>query len=366
MLAVTTSSRSTVSARLRALRAELIRSRLDALIVTHLPHVRYLSGFSGSSGVCVITKAGQSFLSDGRYRVQAKDEVQGFRIVITQGRLFDVASKRSLLPKRGKVGFASQHLTVAEFRRLKTLFPHTRFVSADGMVDRLTAVKNHDEISLIKQAVKITDEVFGKILNILKPGITELDVAAEIGYLHRTLGAEADAFEPIVASGTRGALPHARASQKKIKNRELVTVDMGCRFRGYHSDLTRTVVVGKPSSRARKVYQVVLDAQRLALDAAGSGLSGRALDAVARTYIRKKGFGRYFTHSLGHGLGLEVHEKPRLSELSSDRLVAGNVVTIEPGIYIPGFGGVRIEDDVVIREGYAEVLTQAPKELIIL
>lgn len=366
MLAVTTSSRSTVSARLRALRAELIRSRLDALIVTHLPHVRYLSGFSGSSGICIITKTGQSFLSDGRYRVQAKEEVQGFRIIITQAKLYDAAAERALLPKKGKVGFAAQHLTVAEFRHLKKLFPQARFVSADGIVDRLTAVKHHDEISLIKQAVKITDEVFSKILNIIKPGVTELDVAAEIGYLHRTLGAEADAFEPIVASGTRGALPHARASQKKIQRGELVTIDMGCRFRGYHSDLTRTVAVGKPGSRARKVYQVVLDAQRLALDAAGSGLSCRALDAIARTYIKKKGFGKYFTHSLGHGLGLEVHELPRLSKLSSDRLSVGNVVTIEPGIYIPGFGGVRIEDDVVIHEGYAEVLNKAPKELIIL
>jgi Xaa-Pro aminopeptidase len=363
---VTTSSSSTISARLRALRAELIRSRLDALIVTHLPHVRYLSGFSGSNALCVITKTDQSFLSDGRYRVQAKDEVRGFRIVIAQGRLFDVAAERALLPKKGRVGFASQHLTVAELRHLKKLFRHARFVPADGIVDRLAAVKRQDEIGLITQAVKITDEVFGKILKILKPGVTELDVAAEIGYLHRTLGAEADAFEPIVASGKRGALPHARASQKKIKNGELVTIDMGCRFRGYHSDLTRTVAVGKPSSRARKIYQIVLDAQRLALDAAGSGMSGRALDAVARTYIKKKGFGKYFSHSLGHGLGLRVHELPRLSKLSVDRLVAGNVVTIEPGIYIPGFGGVRIEDDVVIREGYAVVLNKAPKELIIL
>lgn len=363
---MTTSSSSSISARLRALRAELIRARLDALIVTHLPHVRYLSGFSGSNGICIITATAQSFLSDGRYRVQAKEEVRGFRIVITQAKLYEAAAEQALLPKKGKVGFAAQHLSVAELRQLKKLFPHIRFVPADGIVERLAAVKNDDEIGLIRRAVKITDEVFGKILKILKPGLTELDVAAEIGYLHRTLGAEADAFEPIVASGTRGALPHARASQKKMKKGELVTVDMGCRFQGYHSDLTRTVAVGKPSSRARKIYQIVLDAQRFALDAAGSGMSGRALDAVARSYITKRGFGKYFSHSLGHGLGLEVHELPRLSKLSSDRLSVGNVVTIEPGIYIPSFGGVRIEDDVVIRDGYAEVLNTAPKELIVL
>lgn len=360
------SSSSSVSARLHALRAELIHSRLDALIVTFLPHVRYLTGFSGSNGICIVTKRQQSFLSDGRYRLQAKDEVQAFRIVITQGKFFDVAVEQNLLPKKGRIGFSPQYLTVAELRNLKKLLPRARFTQANGIVERLAAVKDDNELDYIKQAAAITDKVFERLLKILKPGMAELDVAAEIGYLHRTLGAEADAFEPIVASGTRGALPHARASHKKIKNGEMVTIDMGCRFQGYHSDLTRTVAVGRPGSRARNIYQIVLDAQRLAVEAAGSGISARALDAVARTFIKKKGYGRYFSHSLGHGLGLQVHELPRLSELSTDRLVAGNVVTIEPGIYIPGFGGVRIEDDVVIREGYAEVLNRSPKELIVL
>jgi Xaa-Pro aminopeptidase len=316
--------------------------------------------------MCIVTTTTQCFLSDGRYRVQAKEEVKGFRTIITQAKLYEAAAERALLPRKGRVGFSSEHLTVAELRHLKNLFPRTQFIPADGLVERLAAVKTEDEISCIRQAVRMTDQVFSEILKILKPGMAELDVAAEIGYLHRTLGAEADAFEPIVASGTRGALPHARASQKKIQKGELVTIDMGCRFQGYHSDLTRTVAVGKPSPRARTIHQIVLDAQRLAIEAAGSGISGRALDAVARTAIAKKGFGRFFSHSLGHGLGLEVHELPRISKLSADRLTAGNVVTIEPGIYIPGFGGVRIEDDVVIRDGTAEVLNHAPKELIIL
>ncbi len=298
--------------------------------------------------------------------MQAQEEVKGFRTIITQAKLYEAAAERALLPRKGRVGFSAEHLTVAELRHLKNLFPRTQFIPADGLVERLAAVKTEDEISCIRQAVRMTDQVFSEILKILKPGVAELDVAAEIGYLHRTLGAEADAFEPIVASGTRGALPHARASQKKIQKGELVTIDMGCRFQGYHSDLTRTVAVGKPSPRARTIHQIVLDAQRLAIEAAGSGISGRALDAVARTAIAKKGFGRFFNHSLGHGLGLEVHELPRISKLSADHLTAGNVVTIEPGIYIPGFGGVRIEDDVVIRDGTAEVLNHAPKELIIL
>lgn len=352
--------------RLDALRQKLINSRLDALLLTFLPHVRYLTGFSGSNGICIITNNHQTFLSDGRYRLQAGEEVHGYRIVIASGSLFEAAVKKRLFPKRGKVGFEEQHVTVAELRNLKKLLPHVRFIPTSGLVEELSSVKDRNEIELIQKAVAITDTVFQKLLCIIEPGITELDLAAEITYLHRKHGAEADAFEPIVASGTRGALPHARATEKKIKKGEMVTIDMGGRCKGYHSDLTRTIAVGRPSSRAREIYGVVADAQRLALEAAGSCISGRALDAIARTYIKKKGYGKYFSHSLGHGLGLQVHERPRLSALSNDLLASGNVVTIEPGIYVPGVGGVRIEDDVVIREGFCEVLNKAPKELIVL
>jgi Xaa-Pro aminopeptidase len=352
--------------RLSALRAELTRARLDVLLVTHLPSIRYFTGFSGSNALCIFSKKSQAFLSDGRYRLQAREEVRGFRIVISTGKLLDIAVQHRLLPSRGRIGISQTQLTVGEFKNLKKLLPKARFVPADGLVDRLTAVKDEHEIETIRRAVDITDRVFRKLLHLLKPGLRELDVAAEISYLHRTLGAEADAFEPIVASGERGALPHARASSKKLARGELVTIDMGCRLNGYHSDLTRTVALGRPRARARAMYQTVLDAQRLAIDAAASGISGRALDAIARIYIRRKGFGKYFNHSLGHGLGLQVHELPRLSQLSSDTLVEGNVVTIEPGIYIPRLGGVRIEDDVVIRARHSEVLTKSPKELIVL
>lgn len=354
-----------VHVRLRALRSQFVQARLDALLVTFPPHVRYLTGFSGSNGLCLITKTGQTFVSDGRYRVQAREEVQGFRILFATGSLLEVIARRHLLPPKASVGYDEQHATVAELKNLKKLFPRAHFVAASGMVDRLAAVKDEGELGLIRHAVKITDAVFMKVVEMLKPGMSELDIAAEISYLHRSHGAEGDAFEPIVASGTRGAMPHARASRKKIKMGELVTIDMGCRYGGYHSDLTRTLAVGKPNARARNMYQVVADAQRLALDAAASGIGGRTLDAIARSFIKKKGYGKYFSHSLGHGLGLQVHELPRLSQLSTDTLAAGNVVTVEPGVYIPGFGGVRIEDDVVIRERSAEVLNTAPKELIV-
>jgi Xaa-Pro aminopeptidase len=354
------------SQRLDALRHKLSTTRLDALIVTHLPHVRYLTGFSGSNGISIVTHPRHTFLSDGRYRQQAREEVRGARVIITSGSLFEAAVQKGVLPKRGRVGYESQHLTVAELKNLKKLLPKTKLVATSGLVEGLTAVKDNAEIELIKKAVAITDRVFDKLLKILEPGVSELEIAAEITYLHRSEGAEADAFDPIVASGARGALPHARATAKKVKRGELVTIDMGCRFNGYHSDLTRTIAVGKPSSRVRAIYQVVADAQRMAIEAAGSGISSKALDGVARSHIKKKGYGKFFNHSLGHGLGLEIHEEPRLSSRSSDTLIVGNVVTIEPGIYIPGVCGVRIEDDVVIRNGYCEVLNKAPKEFIVL
>ncbi|HLA69090.1 MAG TPA: M24 family metallopeptidase, partial [Bacteroidota bacterium] len=238
--------------------------------------------------------------------------------------------------------------------------------SADSIVDASVSVKDESEIDLIRKAVSLTEKVFLEVLNIIREGVSELDLAAEIGYLHRKYGAEADAFEPIVASGERGALPHARASAKKIRNRELVTIDLGCRYRGYHSDLTRTVALGRINPERRRLYTVVRDAQQLALDAARDGMTGKELDGVARRHIKSRNLGRFFTHSLGHGLGMQVHENPRISSQSNDILAPGNVITIEPGVYVPGVGGVRIEDDVVIRNRGHELLTTIPKELITL
>lgn len=351
--------------RLEELRQSFSAVRIHALLVTHLPHVRYLTGFSGSSGICLVTKNKCYFLSDGRYREQARKEVNRASVIIAKGTLFSEISNRKLLNGVGRVGVESHYLSVSSLETLKNLFSRTKFVSTQSLMEKITAVKDASEIEFIKKAVAITDRVFKKILNILKAGVSEQDIAAEISYLHKKFGAEADAFEPIVASGTRGALPHARPSAKKIRNGELVTLDFGCRYHGYHSDLTRTVAVGKPSSKARKIYQVVLDAQQHALDAVASNMKAQALDAVARSYIKKKGFGKYFIHSLGHGLGLEIHEIPRISALSKDILCEGNVITIEPGIYIPRFGGVRIEDDVVIRKSSCEVLNKSTKELIV-
>jgi Xaa-Pro aminopeptidase len=352
--------------RLEAVRQNLKTLRLDALLVTFIPHVRYLTNFSGSNGHAFLTSRQQWFLSDGRYASQSRDEVKGFRRVVSGQNLFQELQKSARIATGWRIGIDRRHLSVTEMQSLKTLFPKVSFVPADSLVDSLASVKEKSEIDLISKAIAISEKVFLQILKVIKAGISELDVAAEIAYLHRKHGGEADAFEPIVASGVRGALPHARASSKKIRKGELVTLDFGCRFGGYHSDLTRTVAVGRINPERRRLYEVVRDAQQRALDASRDGMTGKELDGVARGYITSRKLGKYFTHSLGHGLGLQVHESPRVSTLSDDVLAAGNVITIEPGVYVPGIGGVRIEDDVVIRDGGHQLLTSVTKELITL
>jgi len=352
--------------RLEAVRQRLKTLRLDALLVTFIPHVRYLTEFSGSNALAFIPRRTQWFFSDGRYSSQSREEVKGFRRIITGRGLFQELRRTARIAAGSRVGIDRRNLSVAEMQELRLLFPRVTFASADSIVDASVSVKDESEIDLIRKAVSLTEKVFLEVLNIIREGVSELDLAAEIGYLHRKYGAEADAFEPIVASGERGALPHARASAKKIRNRELVTIDLGCRYRGYHSDLTRTVALGRINPERRRLYTVVRDAQQLALDAARDGMTGKELDGVARRHIKSRNLGRFFTHSLGHGLGMQVHENPRISSQSNDILAPGNVITIEPGVYVPGVGGVRIEDDVVIRNRGHELLTTIPKELITL
>ncbi len=355
-----------IRSRLNAVRRFMQISRLDAFIVSDPAHVFYLTGFSGSSGLCVITPHRQFFITDNRYKAQAPLEVRGYRIVIAPLNLFQTIADRRLIPLRRRIGFESHVLHVSEFRSLKKLFPSCRFVPAANVIETISAVKDASEIALLRAAVEITDKAFKKVLPLIRPGVREGDIAAEISYWHKRYGADADAFDPIVAGGPRGALPHAHASERKIKRGEMLVMDFGCRRKGYHSDMTRTVSVGKPSGLMRSVYAAVLEAQQRALDILKAGAAACAVDAAARDVIRHYGFGKYFIHSLGHGLGIHLHEPLRLSPISKDILQKGNTVTVEPGIYLPGVGGVRIEDDVVIGRDHSEVLNTSSKELIIL
>jgi Xaa-Pro aminopeptidase len=351
--------------RIELLRDRMQQLRLDAFIVSSLPNVRYLTGFSGSSGLCIVWKREALFITDSRYALQSRKEVKFWKRVIATNGLFEEGVQRGLFPGCRNVGFESQALTYAQYRTLKKLTSDVSFVSTKDVVESISLVKEKKEMDCIRTAVRISDRVFDDVIHSIKPGVAELEIAAEISYLHKKYGAEKDAFEPIIASGERGSLPHVRASDKRIRNRELVTLDFGCTVRGYNSDITRTVAVGGASVQARNLYNVVLDAQLEAISAAKAGMFARDLDAIARDRITNEGYGKYFVHSLGHGLGLQVHELPRVSSLSKEQLVAGSVITIEPGVYIPQFGGIRIEDDVLLTSGGCEVLTSAPKEFMI-
>ncbi len=357
---------SLTAARLRSFRPQLDAFGIDAFLVTFQPHLRYLTGFSGSSGAGLVTRTSAVLITDGRYATQAREEVRGWRILITIDHFIDALRRRKLLAPGQRVGIDGNTLPYAQYRRLKKSLPGVVVVPLVDCLEPIAAVKQPDEIEKIRKAVAITDTVFGELLPLIKPGVRELDLAAEISYRQKKHGAEADAFEAIVASGERSAFPHGRPTGRKLRRGDLLTLDFGCVVDGYHSDLTRTVAIGKISSEGKKIYSVVLEAQTRAIENARSGVLTKDLDAVARQHIKSHGYEKYYHHSLGHGIGLQIHEPPRISLASTAVLQPGNVVTIEPGVYIRDFGGVRIEDDVVICNGHCEVLSRSPKKLMIL
>ncbi|HZY10969.1 MAG TPA: Xaa-Pro peptidase family protein [Bacteroidota bacterium] len=351
--------------RIKKLRERFDLLGIDAFLVTFQPHLRYLSGFSGSNGLAIVTKRSLQFITDSRYAQQVKVEVTGWKVFIAEDSLFEVIKQNNLFRHGLRVGFDGNTVTYSQFKELKKIFPKVKLLPKSGCIDDLASIKEPDEVNKIRMAASITDKTFAEILLLLRPGVRELDIAAEISYRQRKSGAESDAFEPIVVSGERSALPHGRATSKPVAHGDVVTLDFGCVYEGYHSDLTRTIVIGKVKPELKKIYTIVLNAQLKALKAAKSGVKAKDLDAVARDYINGEGYGKFYRHSLGHGLGLQIHEPPRISNRSNAILNRGNVVTIEPGIYIPKLGGVRIEDDIVITNGRCENLTRSPKELIV-
>jgi Xaa-Pro aminopeptidase len=352
--------------RLEKLRARFDEYKIDAFLITFLPHLRYITGFSGSNGLALVTRNSAYLVTDGRYGAQVRAETTGWKIFITTTDIVEELGKNKLLRPRRRVGFDGNSILYSQLKNLKRIMPSVKFLPLVDTIEKLACVKDESEIASIRRAVEVTDHVFTELLGILKPGISEVDIAAEISYRHRKHESEGDGFEPIIASGERGSLPHGKPSQKKLKSGEMITLDFGCLVNGYHSDMTRTVAVGRPKAEMKKIYQVVYDAQRIGIDAIKSGKKAAEIDHAARAYINEKGYEKYFRHSLGHGIGLQIHEQPRLSLISKATLQPGNVITVEPGIYVPGIGGVRIEDDVVVRDGHCDILTASPKELIIL
>ncbi len=350
--------------RLRSLRRLLKRQGVEGLLITNLSNIRYLSGFTGSSALLLVLQDEAVLFTDFRYKEQVKEETENFCIrIIRKSLIEDVACSNSC-KNLGTVGFEPANLTFASYSKLKELLPKTEFVSCDSLVESLRARKDASELRRIRRAVAIADSAFEHVLGILKPGVRELDLAAEIEYLFKLKGGTAPSFPTIVASGTRSALPHARASRKRIRSGELVLFDMGTVHGGYCSDLTRTVVLGRAKSKQKRIYNLVLNAQKRAIASLRIGMKLSTLDGKARALIRDAGYGSKFGHGLGHGVGLEVHELPRVFSKSKEVARQGMVFTIEPGVYLPGWGGVRIEDMVAITADGRQVLTQSPKELI--
>lgn len=349
------------------LNAALAEARLDALVITHLPNITYLCGFTGSAGVLVAQPSRWAFFTDGRYTEQAHAEVQGARVVIGwKSALAMAGASLGKLGARARVGVEAEHMTVATRGALQAAAPKgARLKSTSGVVERLRMVKEPEEIERLRVAVLTGSAVLDTAVEAIRPGRSETAVAAELEYAARGAGAEGMSFPTIVASGVRSALPHGVASAARISPSGFVVLDYGVILAGYCSDMTRTVHVGRPTREMRGVYEAVRAAQQAGIKAVRAGVEARAVDRAARRVLAQAGLGRYFTHSTGHGVGLEVHEPPRVARGSTQVLEAGMVITIEPGAYLPGKGGVRIEDMVVVTDDGCEVLTPSPKDLLV-
>ena len=356
----------TSSTRISRLELLLAERRLDGLLVTHPANLRYLCGYTGSNGLLLMLDGRRVFFTDGRYTQQARDEVSGARVVIAKGTLLTEAAKLlGQVTSARRIGFEADHTSCLAAEEMRKLVPRrVLWRPTSGLIMRLRMIKDAGEQRLIRDAVKLGAAVYKRALRSISPGTAESEVAGKLEYAARRAGADGMSFETIVAAGKRSALPHGRASRRPIPSRGFVVIDSGVILRGYCSDMTRTVHVGSASREGRKWYECVLEAQLAAIATVAPGKTAGQVDQSARLVLRRAGLDGYFTHSTGHGVGLEIHEPPRLGKGQMEKLEPGMVITVEPGIYIPGRGGIRIEDMVVVTPEGCEILTPVSKELI--
>jgi len=356
--------------RIGQLRRRLTRAGLHGLLVTHLPDLRYLSGFTGSSAALAITRRAARLFTDGRYVAQAAEEVSAAQVEIVHSSP-SIAAVQWLAAQPGVefAGFDPSWTSVADLNRWRAALPsrlRKNFLSVlpAPMVEPLRGVKDEDELALMAEAALVGCKLFEQVVGFIRPGLAEFEVAAELEHRARLLGAEGMSFETIVASGVRSALPHGRATSARLPRRGFLTMDFGVILKGYCSDMTRTVYLGKPKTKERDTYNLVLEAQEAAVAAVGAGVSCGEVDEAARGVLRNAGLAEAFSHSTGHGVGLEIHEPPRVGAGQTARLLSGMVITIEPGVYLAGEFGIRIEDMVAVTPTGGRVLTPAPKALI--
>jgi Xaa-Pro aminopeptidase len=345
----------------------LAQNRLGALLVSHLPNIRYLCGFTGTAGALLMTENDSLLFTDGRYTSQAHDEVKGSKVVIAQLPPVAAAAKWISTHKKARIGVEAEHLSLAARSRLTEALPSgCRLRQAIGLVERLRMIKDGEELECIRAAVQLGAGLFDTALKTIRSGVKETEVAAEMEYAAHLAGAQGMSFPTIIAAGKRSALPHGRASTARIPARGFVVCDFGVILTGYCSDMTRTVHVGRPTTEERRAYQAVRDAQQASIAAVRPGINVSEVDRTGRKLLQKEGLARYFTHSTGHGVGLEIHEAPRIAAGQTEILQPGMVITIEPGVYLTGKWGLRIEDMVLVTENGCEVLTSTRKELITL
>ena len=348
-----------VAARLPELKAE-------ALLVTSSANVRYLSGFDGSNGVILLLPGETHFFTDPRYEIFARQNISG-DVHVAKGPLTNAVLKIIKKKKLKNIGFESGWTRYQEYATLKEKLPlGAELVPIGGIIEERRMRKSAEEIALIRHSVKVNSEAYSRAVKRIRAGVREIDIAAEIEYQMKMLGAEKPAFDTIIAAGTRSALPHAHPTDYRLQANELLLIDMGAYVKGYASDMTRVVHLGKPNQRTRGLYNAVLEAQLAGIDAVRPGVTAAHVDRAARDVLKKHNLEKMFIHSTGHGLGLEIHEPPRLGKKDKTRLVAGMAITIEPGAYIEGFAGVRIEDTVLVTERGCEILTPTPKEFLYL
>ncbi len=360
--------------RIHRLRVSFSALHSDALLVTHLPNIRYLCGFSGSAAILLVENSRATLFTDSRYTLQARQEVHDAATIVAPHGLLKAVGD-GLKARHGtiRLAFSPAQLTVAQKNALQLAAgTRLRWLAAPDLIERLRAVKDPDELARMRQSARLISAVWTAAVRHVQPGISELAVAAEIDRSMKLQGASGPSFETIVASGPRSAWPHARPTPKLLRKNELVVLDQGAILRDYCSDMTRTVFLGRSSARVRarardkvrSLYNAVLHAQEAAIAAIRPGISAAAVDAAARKVFKQSALERFFTHSTGHGLGLEIHETPRLGRGEETLLEAGMVVTVEPGVYVESLGGIRIEDEVLVTSRGGEVLTSASREFL--
>lgn len=337
---------------------------LQAYFINNEYNRRYMTGFTGSSGYVLITLDRAVLLTDFRYMTQAPKQAKAYEVIEHGAQVMETVQTLLKQMNISQLAFEKDHVTYGEYQSFTSAISDIEWIPTTSLIEQIRLIKDEREIQWMQEAARIADQAFEYILTRLRPGITEQEIALELEMFMRKHGATSSSFDTIVASGERSALPHGVASERVLQPNEFVKLDFGAYYKGYCSDITRTVLLGKPEQRHREIYEIVRQAQEACLNGLKPGMTGKEGDALARNVIEQNGYGQYFGHSTGHGLGLEIHEAPRLSKNADMRLETGMVFTVEPGIYLPGFGGVRIEDDVILMEDGVKLLTRASKDFI--